>query len=307
MNSLFGDKELLYYTPRLEALCKVSFPVDEPEMSEFESAFLCGLIREMKPKKIMEIGVAAGGTTAIILECLSQLDLNKSAELYSIDCSELYYRGTGEKSGYLAEEYKRVSGWEGRHSVFLGKYFPEVVAEIGNEIDFVVLDTAHCLPGELLDFLAVFSFLKPHACVVLHDIILNHIENPVAIATQLLFDVVVADKCLTEDASREHGCSNIGAFVINDDSAKYIANVFHALSVSWYYLPDRNIYEQYLKLFEKYYSPDLLRYARTIYELQFNTCEKFRHELYGWKSSKSYKIGKMVTRFPRWIKDLFVK
>lgn len=86
MNSLFENKELLYYVPRLEALGKVSFPVDEPEMSEFESVFLCGLIREMKPKKIVEIGVAAGGTTAIILECLSQLDLNKNknTELYSI-------------------------------------------------------------------------------------------------------------------------------------------------------------------------------------------------------------------------------
>ena len=33
----------------------------EPEMSEFESAFLCGCLRKFKPKKILELGIAGGG------------------------------------------------------------------------------------------------------------------------------------------------------------------------------------------------------------------------------------------------------
>lgn len=195
-------------------------------MSDFESAFLCGLIREKKPKKIVEFGIAAGGTTAIMLECLSLLGVAETTELYSIDCRELFYRGNGEKSGYLAEEYKKVSGWKGSHGVFWGKYSPEVLTEIGQDIDFVVLDTVHRLPGEILDFLAVFPFLAPNACVVLHDILLNHIEHPSQIATRLLLDTVVADKFLPEDSGREYGSPNIGAFVINSDTAKYIVDVF---------------------------------------------------------------------------------
>lgn len=297
----------LFYPPRVEVSRKIGFPEGEPEMTEFESAFLCGLIREKKPKKILEIGVAAGGTTAIILECLSQLDLNINTELYSVDCSELYYRGTGEKSGYLAEEYKRVSGWEGKHSVFLGNYFPEVVAEIGNDIDFVVLDSAHCLPGELLDFLAVFPFLKPHACVVLHDIILNHIENPAAIATQLLFDVVVAEKYLMKDVSREDGSPNIGAFVINDDTYKYIADMFRALNVTWHYLPDERVYEQHIKCFEDSYPADLVKLAKDAYKIQTHTYWSYKQTLDSITSSASYRIGRAITFLPRQFKKLFVK
>ena len=50
----------------------------EPEMSEFESAFVCGLIKEKRPKKILEIGVAGGGTTAIVMQCLNDLGGKKT-------------------------------------------------------------------------------------------------------------------------------------------------------------------------------------------------------------------------------------
>ncbi len=52
-------------------------------MSERQSGFLCGLIKEFKPKRILEIGVAAGGTTAIMLNCISMLGLETS--IVSID------------------------------------------------------------------------------------------------------------------------------------------------------------------------------------------------------------------------------
>ena len=306
MNS-FSDRSLLFFDPRKAVSGKMTFPSNEPEMTEFESAFLCGLIREKKPRKIVEFGIAAGGTTAIILECLSQLGMNETTELYSIDCCELFYRGNGEKSGYLAEEYKEVSNWHGKHKAFLGKYFPEVADEIGNDIDFVVLDTVHSLPGEFLDFLAVLPRLKSHACVVVHDIILNHIENPSEIATQLLMDTVVGDKCLIEDEDRENGYPNIGSFDINDDTAKYIADVFHALTISWSYLPDGGMYELYLRFFEKYYSSDLHKIAETAYELQNRTYRSMQQAADSWKSSTSYKIGRAITFMPRKIKGLLTK
>ena len=305
MNSLFSDSDLLYFVPRQMVSEKIVFSLNEPEMTVFDSAFLCGLIRKKKPRKILEIGIAAGGTTAIILECLSQLGMNESSELYSIDCGELFYRGNGEKSGYLAEEYKEVSNWHGKHKVFLGKYFPEVVDEIGNDIDFVVLDTVHRLPGEFLDFLAVFPYLKPQACVVVHDICLNHIEIPSQIATQLLMDTVVGDKCLIQDADTEFGYPNIGAFDINNDTAKYIADVYNALIVTWDYLPEKCMYELYLKFFEKHYASDLVKLAGVAYELQSRTFRDKRNTKDDWRLSKSYRIGRMITFLPRKLKVLF--
>ena len=50
----------LYYEPRKEILNKLGLSV-KPEMSEFDSAFLCGMLRKFKPHKIMEDGIAGGG------------------------------------------------------------------------------------------------------------------------------------------------------------------------------------------------------------------------------------------------------
>lgn len=43
------------------------------EMTRDQRAFLGGLIKEKKPKKIVEVGVAAGATTCIILNCLEMM------------------------------------------------------------------------------------------------------------------------------------------------------------------------------------------------------------------------------------------
>lgn len=44
-----------------------------------------------------------------------------------------------------------------KHQFLLGKAIPFVLERIGKDIDFLILDTAHCLPGELLDFIVCFS------------------------------------------------------------------------------------------------------------------------------------------------------
>jgi hypothetical protein len=49
-----GLKMELLWEPRTEAMSKVSKVENEPEMSEFESAFLCGLIKTNKPKKSLK-------------------------------------------------------------------------------------------------------------------------------------------------------------------------------------------------------------------------------------------------------------
>ena len=305
MSSWLDNKDLLFYDSRQNVAQRVAFPEKEPEMTEFESAFLCGLIREKKPKKIVEVGVAAGGTTAIVLETLSLLGMNETTEVFSVDCSELFYRGKGEKSGYLAEDYKRNTDWRGNHKMILGKFLPEVLEEIGNDIDFLILDTVHCLPGEFMDYLAVFPYLKPHALVVLHDIALHHYELPYQIATQLLMDTVVADKCLVKDVGRNQEYPNIGAFEINDDTSKYMADVFHALTITWNYIPERRVFDLYLQSYEKNYPLELVKVAESAYELQCVTHRNNRsRNLEEWQSSKSYRIGRMITFIPRKIKRL---
>jgi predicted O-methyltransferase YrrM len=75
------------------------------EMSESEVEFLFGLLDKKRPQKLVEVGVAAGGTTAAIIEHLSEAEY--LCKMYSIDKSEAYYRDTTKETGYYATEYKK--------------------------------------------------------------------------------------------------------------------------------------------------------------------------------------------------------
>ena len=71
------------------------------ELSKGEKSFINGLIRKIKPKKIVEIGVFRGGSSAIILNAIKDI---KDAKLFSIDKSVYCYHGRKKKSGYLIQE-----------------------------------------------------------------------------------------------------------------------------------------------------------------------------------------------------------
>lgn len=103
MNTYLTKDFELFFEPRNNCLADYNWPEGEPEMSAFESAFLCGLIKHYEPHKIVEVGVAGGGTTAIILKCIEMLGLSDTI-MYSVDIADKFYRGKGEQSGYLADE-----------------------------------------------------------------------------------------------------------------------------------------------------------------------------------------------------------
>lgn len=52
----------------------------------------------------------------------------------------------------------------------LGETIASRIEEIGNGIDFVILDTMHALPGELLDFISLYPYLDKRAVIVFHDV-----------------------------------------------------------------------------------------------------------------------------------------
>lgn len=246
------------------------------EMSEWELAFVCGLIKEHKPKKILEIGVAAGGTTAVVMNCCKMLGLN--TEIYSVDLMENYYRDNTKKTGYLIEAAmsKMTGGGYELPSVriYRGGIYLEFADDIGDNIDMVVLDTVHSLPGELLDFLSCFPVLHKGSIVILHDVNLNHIgKGDRAFATKCLFDTVVADKII-EDAASFERYPNIAAFVINDDTPKYIGDVFSALTITWEYIPKNEHIELYKNFFEEAYSQNMSNMFVAALELNKRTLRK---------------------------------
>ena len=229
-------------------------------MSEFESAFLCGLLKKYEPQKILEVGVAAGGTTSIILQCLE--DIRHQYEMKSVDVSEKYYRTQDKPSGFLSENIRNNLNF-GDHKFKLGKVLPAVIDDIGGDIDFAILDTTHSLPGEVLDFLTVLPYLKDNAVVCLHDVSYHQVKPQSAFgyATDILFASVTADKMLNflpkETESYNSRYANIAAFQINYQTMKNIYNVFLALTLRWAYLPSQEQFTEYANFLQKNYSQDL--------------------------------------------------
>lgn len=231
--------------------------MEEPcaEMSSFDHDFLCGLIKEFRPKKLVEIGVAGGGTTAVIQNCIELLDLN--TQFISVDLSKEHYRKKGEKTGYL---YEKVSDYfkKENHTFYIGKLYADVAEEIGDGIDFLVLDTVHFMPGEFLDFLYALPYLTKNAVVVFHDIMLGLINCSDAICNKLLFDSITGEKYWDIIQIEQGILPNIAAVQINDSTRKTMENVFTALSINWFYIPELEVIQKYRQFYEKQYNQECL-------------------------------------------------
>ena len=241
------------------------------ELPEKYLGFICQLIKENKPAKILEIGVSGGGTTCVILNCLDKLGLN--SEMYSVDLSYTYHYDTSKECGFQIKDAAPYLKSISRHHLLLGRTIAEVLPEItqGEKFDMLILDTIHYLPGELLDFLACFPYLSDDAVVVLDDIIFAHIgENTNAIATRVLFDCVVADKILPEC----DGIPKLVAFQLNKDTQKYLFNCFSALSFPWDYDMDEQQLSAYRNIIAKEYSEELTYYFEKGIEINKKSLDK---------------------------------
>lgn len=230
-------------------------------MSREDHGFLCAIIRAVKPQKVVEIGVASGGTTCVIAKTLKELDL--SSELYSVDIAERFYKDETVRTGFEYDRLREKIGYTGRQKMLLGKTIAEQIEDIGDGVDLVIIDTTHVLPGELLDFLIMLPYCKKNAMFVLHDVSFNRIKacaiDPIdvrtsgkRIATKVLLSVVVADKMMNNLNA------NIAAFQTNEDTWKYITDVFYALTMTWSYLLEADVVERYRGILEKHYNKDML-------------------------------------------------
>ena len=243
------------------------------EMTSFEKAFLCGLLKEKRPKKIVELGVSGGGTTAVILTCLKLLQSTGGEEIYSVDLEEKWYRNSKKETGFLAKEYMGQLIGLTDHKFLLGKPIPYVMNEIGQGIDFLILDTTHVMPGELLDFLICFPYLNAGCLVVLHDVLENYFScDSNRISTKLLFDLIHGEKWYMNDKSSDaFGLSNIAAFEVSKKTMESIAPVFSALTFSWTYMFEKKDTEKYIESIKENYGEQYEKYMEKIFMMQRST------------------------------------
>ena len=100
-----------------------------------EQKFLHGLIRTIKPKKIVEIGVARGGSSVLILNAIRDI---KGAKLYSIDKSIYCYLERKKKSGYFVQEKfpELMNKW----TLYTGGITSKFIETIGDGIDLDIIN-----------------------------------------------------------------------------------------------------------------------------------------------------------------------
>ena len=234
-------------------------------MSRNERYFLNGIIRALKPRKILEVGVANGGGTAIILNAISDIE---GAKLYSVDYTEKSYRYPNKPSGFLVEEKfpHLMDKWQ----MFRGGDISCFIEEIGGDIDLLMLDTVHTHPWETLNFLCILPFMKKDSWTVLHDISLfARPDNRGALACRYLFASVVSDEKITPhpDEGSIH-FANIGAFRVSDVTEKYIDNLFETLVIPWNIQVSEKDLASIDKIISKYYSPEQYEFFREVLRLQ---------------------------------------
>ena len=216
--------------------------------------FLNGIVRKFKPKKILEIGVAEGGSSIVILNAIQDI---KNSHLYSIDISN------HEKIGCCVKNIfpELLNKW----SLFKGNISAKFIEEIGGGIDMVFIDTSHYEPGEILDFLIILPFLKKGAIVAFHDI-----DNQITCAKKdnkrkeyapyIIFNIIKGKKFLP--SGKGILTKDIGAIKLDNNQYKYIIDYFRALGGQWQYFPEEEDINLIKNLFEKYYNKDCM----TIFE-----------------------------------------
>lgn len=314
-NNLFSDSSFLDY-PLSSKLLTLIKDRSTCEMTDFENCFLFSLLKEKKPKKILEIGVSGGATTLMILDYIKSN--SPDTKLYSIDISEQWYRDISKKSGYIASEiHGECENWK----LFLGKTYPECCDQIGDGIDFCILDTNHSLPGELLDFLAVLPSLQNDAVVVLHDTNLplrKHnspkIGDQMGYATKVVLDVAKGDKivCKIDNKESNYDLPNISAIIIGDDTRQGINDMFSALAYRWNYIPSMSSIENYAQHYKKYFSDDHEIYFRKLINSQKILVSSFKnhvlhddaHGKYDELLKRLNDIESHIKRHPGWLISL---
>lgn len=232
------------------------------EMSKTEQYFLSGLIRKYKPKKIVEIGVSKGGSSAIILNAIKDIS---GAKLYSIDKTVNCYSYKGKKTGFIVKE--KFPLLTNKWKLYTGGITCDFIEKIGKNIDFVFIDTVHVCPGELLDIIQLFPYLKQGAIVVLHDIGLymtnwgdfhGKEKQKFNFSNNLIFSYLKGKKFLPK-SEKGRIFYNIGAIELAKDQKEYLFDLFFPLSFHWEYLPQETDLKKIRNFVTKHYDIQFLK------------------------------------------------
>jgi predicted O-methyltransferase YrrM len=241
------------------------------EMSFAQRMFINALILRKKPKKLLEIGVSAGGSSIVILNAIKDFS---DAKLFSIDLNDIWYKDTNYKTGYYVDNYPQLKG---KWKLFTGGLALKFIEEIalGGEVDFCLIDTVHYNPGEIFDILMVLPFLKDDAVIVFHDVALHtyfSLKGRIAlgqkaITNNLLMSSITGEKYLM-DSMEGINFPNIAGIKINKHTKENVFEIFNLLILKWSYIPTEVQEGEIFSHFSKYYNEYYINYLKEVFKYQ---------------------------------------
>ena len=116
-----------------------------------EPYFINGIIRKFNPKKCLEIGVAKGGSSIIILNALKDVSDSFLVSLDLFSYNERYKYHVGENVKKYFPELAQNNKWQ----LYTGEQPHKFLEKLNLKFDFLYLDTMHITPGELIN---IFGF-----------------------------------------------------------------------------------------------------------------------------------------------------
>ena len=112
-----------------------------------EAQFINGIIRKNRLKNCLEIGVAHGGSSILILNSIKDID---NSLLVSLDLNKELYSDPNKLTGYRVKEYfpELTKNWK----LYTGQQPHKFLVNLNIKFDFLFLDSTHATPGEILNF-----------------------------------------------------------------------------------------------------------------------------------------------------------
>ena len=225
------------------------------QLSEKQVYFINGLIRKIKPKNCLEIGVANGGSSILILNALKDI---KDSFLVSMDISDRSCTDSRLKTGNRVKTYfpELLDKW----SLYTGDLPNKFLDKINKKFDFAFIDSAHESPGEILNFIEVLPFLNENAIIVLHDIFWHFTrkapppprEVKFTPASIYLLPALYGDKLLINNE-----LENMGAVFLYKNQKQHYLDYFLLLNGFWEYMPTQSQIEDMRYFIKKYYNNEL--------------------------------------------------
>lgn len=266
------------------------------EMYHDERTFILDSIALYKPKKILEIGVAAGANAVLILDYLHKNN-QLGIQFHSSDYYSTYYRDIKSKT----QDTKRTTGFlvdmlvpdlKPYWNLHLDGFVANHLDNIGHGIDLCIIDTVHSAPGEALDFLMVLPFLKRNAVIILHDLTF-HINLNVKHSNicALLFLALQGKKHIPTYPPYAPHFQNIGCCVLDDYDKQQRDTYFRILNLPWSYMPSASDLALFIQHITKHYGDEYAEFIHHIIPIQQQ-----------WLKPKDSKLKKLIHKFMRYKK-----